>query len=143
MGEPDVVAPGEGPDGGKTSINSEAQDSGKTLVNGKADQVCHNVSVTLFTSKDYLAGLATQYDEIIDVRTPLEFEEDHILGAVNLPVLSNEQRVQVGSLYHKDRIAGRKLGAALITANISKVMWMKKMIQNQRLKFLSTAQRII
>merc|ERR1712032_961819 len=120
MGEPDVMGPGEGPDGGKTSINSEAQDSGKTLVNGKADQVCHNVSVTLFTSKDYLAGLATQYDEIIDVRTPLEFEEDHILGAVNLPVLSNEQRVQVGSLYHKDRMAGRKLGAALITANISK-----------------------
>ena len=25
--------------------------------------------------RDYLAGLATQYDEIIDVRTPLEFEE--------------------------------------------------------------------
>merc|ERR1712032_214040 len=116
----DVVAPGEGPDGGKTSINSEAQDDGETLANGEADQVCHNVSVPLFTSKDYLAGLATQYDEIIDVRTPLEFEEDHIFGAVNLPVLSNEQRVQVGSLYHKDRMAGRKLGAALITANISK-----------------------
>ena len=25
--------------------------------------------------RDYLAGLAAQYDEIIDVRTPLEFEE--------------------------------------------------------------------
>ena len=47
--EPDVVAPGEGPDGGKTSINSEAQD--KTLANGEAEQVCHNVSVPLFTSK--------------------------------------------------------------------------------------------
>jgi len=42
------------------------------------------------------------------------------LGAINLPVLSNEQRVQVGTLYHKDIMAGRKLGAALITANISK-----------------------
>merc|ERR1719391_1332781 len=123
----------EPPDIDKSSINNgKAQeipdigndisinDIGKTSENIEAEQVCHNVSVPLFTAKDYLAGLATQYDEIIDVRTPLEFEEDHIFGAVNLPVLSNEQRVQVGSLYHKDRMAGRKLGAALITANISK-----------------------
>ena len=34
----------------------------------------------------------------------------------------NSARLQVGTLYHKDRMAGRKLGAALITANISKVM---------------------
>ena len=44
-----MVAPGEGPDSGNSSINSEAQD--KTLANGEADQVCHNVSVPLFTSK--------------------------------------------------------------------------------------------
>jgi len=103
-----------------TSALDESSADGLALkLSDDGEQLCHNVSVPLFTAKDYLAGLATQYDEIIDVRTPLEFEEDHIVGAINLPVLTNEQRVQVGSLYHKDRMAGRKLGAALITANIS------------------------
>lgn len=36
---------------------------------------------------------------IIDVRTPLEFEEDHIPGAVNVPLLTNEERVEIGTLY--------------------------------------------
>ena len=30
-------------------------------------------------------------DMIIDVRSPAEFEEDHIPGAINMPVLDNEQ----------------------------------------------------
>ncbi len=36
---------------------------------------------------------------LIDVRTPLEFEEDHIPGAVNVPLLTNEERVEIGTLY--------------------------------------------
>merc|ERR1719391_1380238 len=59
------------------------------------------------------------YHEIIDVRTPLEFAEDHIEGAINLPVLSNEERAQVGTLYATDKLQGRKVGAALIARNIS------------------------
>ena len=59
------------------------------------------------------------FDEIIDVRTPLEFAEDHVEGAINLPVLSNEERVKVGTLYASDKLQGRKVGAALITQNIS------------------------
>jgi tRNA 2-selenouridine synthase len=35
----------------------------------------------------------------IDVRTPLEFEEDHIPGAYNVPLLSNEERVEIGTLH--------------------------------------------
>ena len=38
---------------------------------------------------------------LIDVRTPLEFEEDHIPGAHNVPLLSNEERVEVGTIYKK------------------------------------------
>ena len=34
------------------------------------------------------------YDEIIDVRTPAEFAEDHIPGAINCPVLDNEERIE-------------------------------------------------
>ena len=36
-----------------------------------------------------IADLAT-FDEIIDVRSPAEFAEDHIPGAINCPVLDNE-----------------------------------------------------
>ena len=38
---------------------------------------------------------------IIDVRTPLEFQEDRVPGSTNWPVLSNEERVEVGTLYAK------------------------------------------
>ena len=35
----------------------------------------------------------------IDVRTPLEFAEDHIPGAHNVPLLSNEERAEDGTIY--------------------------------------------
>ncbi|MDO8991707.1 MAG: rhodanese-like domain-containing protein, partial [Daejeonella sp.] len=36
---------------------------------------------------------------VIDVRTPLEFVHAHIPGAHNLPIFSNDERVQVGTTY--------------------------------------------
>lgn len=36
---------------------------------------------------------------LIDVRTPAEFAEGHIPGARNLPLFSNEERAEVGTLY--------------------------------------------
>ena len=39
------------------------------------------------------------WDVVCDVRTPDEFEEDCLIGAINTPVLSNEQRAQVGTIY--------------------------------------------
>ena len=75
--------------------------------------------IPYFTIENFKSGSAKQFDEIIDVRTPLEFAEDRIIGSINLPVLSNEQRVTVGTLYAKDRMAARKLGAGLISGNIS------------------------
>ena len=66
-----------------------------------------------------LAQLA-EFDEIIDVRTPAEFAEDHIPGAINCPVFSNEERVTVGTLYKQvSPFAARKLGAALVAKNIA------------------------
>jgi tRNA 2-selenouridine synthase len=35
----------------------------------------------------------------VDVRTPLEFAEDHLPGAINVPLLSNEERVEIGTIY--------------------------------------------
>ncbi|CAH2032089.1 tRNA 2-selenouridine(34) synthase MnmH [Trichlorobacter ammonificans] len=36
---------------------------------------------------------------IIDARTPLEFAEDHLPGACNVPILTNAERVEIGTLY--------------------------------------------
>lgn len=58
-----------------------------------------------------------EFSSIVDVRTPLEFEDDHLPGAINLPVLSNEQRVEVGTLYKQDPFAARVLGARYISLN--------------------------
>jgi tRNA 2-selenouridine synthase len=63
---------------------------------------------------------AEQYDEIIDVRSPAEFAEDHIPGAINLPVLDNEERARVGTLYKQvAAFDAKKLGAALVSRNIA------------------------
>ena len=60
-----------------------------------------------------------EFDVIIDVRTPSEFAEDHIPGALNFPVLSNEERVRVGTLHKDSAFEAKKIGAALIARNIS------------------------
>ncbi len=38
---------------------------------------------------------------LIDVRTPAEFAQGHVPGAVNIPIFSNEERVQVGTTYKR------------------------------------------
>lgn len=58
------------------------------------------------------------YDTVIDVRSPDEFAEDHIPGAINLPVLSNAERAEVGTIYKQvSPFDARKLGAALVARN--------------------------
>ena len=60
------------------------------------------------------------FSTIIDVRTPLEFSEDHVPGAINCPVLSNEQRAEVGTIYKQvSPFEAKKIGGALIAANIA------------------------
>ncbi len=73
-------------------------------------------------------GVATvaqlsSFDEIIDARTPAEFAEDHIPGAINLPVLDNDERIVVGTMYkQQSAFDARRLGGALVAANISRHM---------------------
>ena len=59
-----------------------------------------------------------EFDTIIDVRAPAEFAEDHIPGAMNLPVLDDAERAHVGTIYAKDSpFNARKIGAALVAQN--------------------------
>ncbi|MFP6899138.1 MAG: tRNA 2-selenouridine(34) synthase MnmH [Roseibacillus sp.] len=62
----------------------------------------------------------SEFDDIIDVRTPLEFAEDHLPGALNLPVLNNEQRVEVGTLYKEATFEARRLGARYASESIAR-----------------------
>ena len=56
-----------------------------------------------------------EFDTIIDVRSPEEYNEDHIQGAINLPVLSNEERAVIGRIYTQEsKFEARKLGAQFI-----------------------------
>lgn len=50
---------------------------------------------------------AEDYDLAVDVRSPGEFEEDHIVGAINCPVLDNEERRIVGTIYKQVSCAER------------------------------------
>jgi tRNA 2-selenouridine synthase len=60
------------------------------------------------------------YDEIIDVRSPAEFAEDHIPGSINCPVLDNDQRIEVGTLYKQvSPFEAKKIGAAYVAENIA------------------------
>ena len=63
----------------------------------------------------------TEYDDIIDVRSASEFAEDHLPGSINLPVLSNSERDEVGTIYKQiNPFEARRRGAALLSRNISK-----------------------
>ena len=58
------------------------------------------------------------FSDIIDVRSPSEFKEDHIPEANNFPVLSDLERKQIGIIYKQSSFKAKKLGAALISKNI-------------------------
>jgi tRNA 2-selenouridine synthase len=61
-----------------------------------------------------------EFDAIIDVRSPGEFADDRIPGAINCPVLSNDERAKVGTIYKQvSPFEARKIGAALIARNIA------------------------
>lgn len=62
-----------------------------------------------------------RFDAIIDVRSESEFREDHIPGAINCPVLSDEERVRVGTMYKQTgSFEAKKIGAALVSRNIAR-----------------------
>jgi tRNA 2-selenouridine synthase len=62
----------------------------------------------------------------VDVRTPLEFAEDHLPGAINVPLLNDEERVEIGTMYkqqgpHQARGRGLELTAHRFPEIISQI----------------------
>lgn len=60
------------------------------------------------------------FDTVIDARSPAEFAEDHVPGAMNCPVLDDAERARVGTLYKQvSPFEARKVGGALVARNIA------------------------
>jgi tRNA 2-selenouridine synthase len=70
------------------------------------------------------------FDAIIDARSPCEYALDHLPGAINAPVLDDEQRIRVGTMYKQvGSFEAKKLGAALVARNIAQhieALWIDK-----------------
>ena len=62
-----------------------------------------------------------QAETIIDARAPAEFAIDHIPGAINCPVLSDDERRIVGTLYKQQGpFEARRVGGGMVAANLAR-----------------------
>jgi tRNA 2-selenouridine synthase len=64
-----------------------------------------------------------EFNSIIDARSPSEFAEDHLPGAISAPVLNDAQRAEVGTLHARvGAFEAKRLGAALVSHNIGDIL---------------------
>jgi tRNA 2-selenouridine synthase len=62
----------------------------------------------------------SDFDAIIDARSPAEYAEDRLPSAINWPSLNDEERHIVGTCYKQvSAFEARKIGAALVARNIA------------------------
>ncbi len=72
----------------------------------------------------------------IDVRSPEEFKESTIPGAINIPVFSNQERAEIGKIYHDEgKQAARLKGVEYLSPKLPDYM--------QRLKELAEKYKIL
>jgi tRNA 2-selenouridine synthase len=65
----------------------------------------------------------SEFPDRIDTRTPDEFAEDHLPRAENQPVLSNEERAHVGTMYKQvSSFNAKRMGAAIVSRNIARML---------------------
>ncbi|MBC8024250.1 MAG: tRNA 2-selenouridine(34) synthase MnmH [Burkholderiales bacterium] len=61
------------------------------------------------------------FDAILDARSPSEFAEDHLPGAINVPVLDDEERALVGTIYKQhSAFEAKRAGAPIVSHNIAR-----------------------
>jgi tRNA 2-selenouridine synthase len=67
-----------------------------------------------------LAGIEA-FDAVIDARSPAEYAEDRLPGAINCPVLDDAERALVGTVYkQQSSFEAKRLGAPLAAKNIAR-----------------------
>ncbi len=63
------------------------------------------------------------FDAIIDARTPSEFAEDHLPGAINAPTLDDDERIQVGTIYkQQSAFDAKRVGAPIAARSIARLI---------------------
>ena len=85
-------------------------------------QISPHEAVALWvTQTSACSKKANAFSAIIDVRSEGEFALDHWPGAINWPVLNDEERILIGTLYKQvSAFEAQKKGAALVAKNIAK-----------------------
>lgn len=73
----------------------------------------HNISI------DELTALFLADTPLIDVRAPVEFTQGALPGAINLPILNDEERARVGTTYKQQGAeAAVQLGYTMISGSV-------------------------
>lgn len=60
-------------------------------------------------------------DILIDVRSPKEFEENKINGAINIPIFNDEERILIGTLYKEDVEKAKKEGVKIASSKLPEI----------------------
>ena len=64
-------------------------------------------------------GELREFDAVIDARSPGEFAEDRLPGAINVPVLDDRERALVGTVYkQQSAFEAKRIGAPLASPTI-------------------------
>ena len=59
----------------------------------------------------------------LDVRSPAEYADDHLPGAISCPVLDDDERARVGTLHAQaGAFEAKKVGAALVSRHIATIL---------------------
>ena len=70
---------------------------------------------------------------LVDVRTPAEFAEATIPGAINVPIFSNDERAEVGTLYTQvGKVQARTRGVELVAPKIPALLAAVREAHTQR-----------
>ena len=69
-------------------------------------------------------GLLAHPDAVVvDLRAPAEYEQDHVPGAVNIPLFDDEERALVGMLYHRSSPERAfRQGLEVVTGKVCKLV---------------------
>ncbi len=77
------------------------------------------MTLAKISAHDAAARLDT-FGSVVDARSPAEYADDHLPGAVNWPVLDNDERKAVGTEYKQlSPFDARKRGAAMVIRRIA------------------------
>ena len=80
------------------------------------------MSLVTMPAADAMQRLAS-FHTVIDARSPTEFAEDHLPGAVNWPVLDDDERREVGTEHKQvSPFDAKKIGAAMVAKRIGELL---------------------